>query len=57
MAYPTFLDYTADINGQVEAEWLAFEILTLVSSRFGVDYLAAQSVVTTLGTISYQVRF
>lgn len=41
----------------VEAEWLAFEILTLVSSRFGTEYLAAQSVVATLGSISYQIPF
>lgn len=41
----------------VEAEWLAFEVLTLLSSRFGSEYLAAQSVVTTLATISYQIPF
>jgi MATE family multidrug resistance protein len=41
----------------VEAEWLAFEIMTLLASRFGSEYLAAQSVLTTLATISYQVPF
>ncbi|KAL7917495.1 putative MATE efflux family protein subfamily [Trichoderma austrokoningii] len=41
----------------VEAEWLAFEILTLLSSRFGSDYLAAQSVVSTIASISYQIPF
>jgi MATE family multidrug resistance protein len=41
----------------VEAEWLAFEIMTLLSSRFGVEYLAAQSVLATLTTISYQIPF
>lgn len=41
----------------VEAEWLAFEIMTLLSARFGAEYLAAQSVLTTLTTISYQIPF
>lgn len=41
----------------VEAEWLAFEIMTLLASRFGAEYLAAQSVLTTLATISYQIPF
>ncbi|KAL6881019.1 MATE efflux family protein [Trichoderma novae-zelandiae] len=41
----------------VEAEWLAFEILTLLASRFGSEYLAAQSVVSTLASISYQIPF
>ncbi|PNY26065.1 transporter [Tolypocladium capitatum] len=41
----------------VEAEWLAFEIMTLLASRFGTEYLAAQSVLATLATISYQIPF
>ncbi|KAF4979872.1 hypothetical protein FZEAL_4006 [Fusarium zealandicum] len=41
----------------VEAEWLAFEILTLLSSRFGPEYLAAQSVLATITTISYEIPF
>ncbi|UKZ74005.1 hypothetical protein TrVFT333_001659 [Trichoderma virens FT-333] len=41
----------------VEAEWLAFEILTLLASRFGSEYLAAQSVVSTIASISYQIPF
>lgn len=41
----------------VEAEWLAFEIMTLMASRFGAEYLAAQSVLTTLTTISFQIPF
>lgn len=41
----------------VEAEWLAFEIMTLLASRFGTEYLAAQSVLATLSTISYQIPF
>jgi MATE family multidrug resistance protein len=41
----------------VEAEWLAFEIMTLLASRFGPEYLAAQSVLTTLASISYQLPF
>jgi MATE family multidrug resistance protein len=39
----------------VEAEMLCFEIMTIVSSRFGVDYLAAQSIFATLATLSSQV--
>ncbi|KAJ3522298.1 hypothetical protein NM208_g12919 [Fusarium decemcellulare] len=41
----------------VEAEWLAFEILTLLSSRFGPEYLAAQSVLATITTLSYEIPF
>ncbi|KAM5348066.1 hypothetical protein ACJ41O_007890 [Fusarium nematophilum] len=41
----------------VEAEWLAFEILTFLSSRFGAEYLAAQSVLSTIATISYEIPF
>ncbi|KAI6785103.1 uncharacterized protein J7T54_006745 [Emericellopsis cladophorae] len=41
----------------VEAEWMAFEIMTLLASRFGSEYLAAQSAVATLGTIAYQLPF
>jgi MATE family multidrug resistance protein len=41
----------------VEAEWLAFEVMAVLSSRFGTEYLAAQSVIISLATISYQVPF
>ncbi|KAF2726041.1 MATE family multidrug resistance protein [Polychaeton citri CBS 116435] len=41
----------------VEAEVLAFEILTFASSYFGTTALAAQSVVATLTNISYQIPF
>lgn len=41
----------------VEAEWLAFEIMTLLASRFGSEHLAAQSALATLGSISYQIPF
>lgn len=41
----------------IEAEWLAFEIMTLVASRFGASYLAAQSIVATIATVSYQIPF
>ena len=41
----------------VEAEWLAFEIMTLISARFGTEYLAAQSILITLTTLSYQIPF
>ena len=41
----------------VEAEFLAFEILTLASSRFGTAALAAQSVVSTTMSLFYQIPF
>ncbi|EHA47274.1 multidrug and toxin extrusion protein 1 [Pyricularia oryzae 70-15] len=41
----------------VEAEWLAFEILTLTSGRFGTSQLAAQSVIVTLAATTYQIPF
>ncbi|KAI0132501.1 MATE efflux family protein [Xylariales sp. AK1849] len=41
----------------VEAEWLAFEILTLASSQFGTSYLAAQSILITLTTTTFQIPF
>lgn len=41
----------------VEAEVLAFEILTLVSSYFGTTYLAAQSVLSTISGITFQIPF
>jgi len=41
----------------LEAEVLAFEILTFASSYFGVTVLAAQSVVVTIGSIAFQLPF
>lgn len=41
----------------VEAEWLAFELITLLASQFGPEYLAAQSAVITLASITYQIPF
>jgi MATE family multidrug resistance protein len=41
----------------LEAEYLAFELLTLFSSQFGASYLAAQSVLVTLTATSYQIPF
>lgn len=41
----------------VEAEWLAFEIITFTASTFGTDYLAAQSIVSTTCILMYQVPF
>lgn len=41
----------------LQAEYMAFEILTLCSSRFGPTHLAAQSVLTTVASISYQIPF
>lgn len=41
----------------VEAEFLAFEFLTLASSRFGTTALAAQSVISTTLGLLYQIPF
>ena len=41
----------------VEAECLAFEILTFASSYFGVEVLAAQSILATLTNITFQLPF
>ncbi|OTA63644.1 MATE efflux family protein [Hypoxylon sp. EC38] len=41
----------------VMAEWLAFEILTLVTSQFGTSYLAAQSILVTLTSTTFMIPF
>ncbi|KAH6659363.1 mate-domain-containing protein [Truncatella angustata] len=41
----------------VVAEWLAFEVLTLASSQFGTKYLAAQSILMTLTSTTFQLPF
>lgn len=41
----------------VEAECLAFEILTLASSYFGTTHLAAQSVLSTISSLTWQIPF
>lgn len=41
----------------VEAEVLAFEILTFAAARFGVTVLAAQSVLGTLTSLTFQIPF
>ncbi|KAI5805138.1 mate-domain-containing protein [Geopyxis carbonaria] len=41
----------------LEAEYLAFEILTLVAARFGTAHVAAQSILTTISTITFQLPF
>ena len=41
----------------VEAEVLAFEILTLSASFFGTTHLAAQSVLGTVASVTFQIPF
>lgn len=41
----------------VEAECLAFEVLTLMSSYLGTEALAAQSVLSTISSITFQIPF
>ncbi|RCK56307.1 Ethionine resistance-conferring protein 1 [Candida viswanathii] len=41
----------------IEAEWFAFEIITLEAARFGTETLAAQSIISTTCVIFYQIPF
>ncbi|CAK7565702.1 MAG: hypothetical protein SEPTF4163_003625 [Sporothrix epigloea] len=41
----------------IEAEYFAFEILTLAAGRFGTTELAAQSVLVTITSTTYQIPF
>ncbi|KAL6453754.1 ERC1 Ethionine resistance-conferring protein 1 [Candida maltosa Xu316] len=41
----------------IEAEWLAFEIITLEAAKFGTQTLAAQSIISTTCVIFYQIPF
>ncbi|KAI9829866.1 MAG: hypothetical protein M1819_005964 [Sarea resinae] len=41
----------------IEAEWLAFEVLTLAASYFSTTHLAAQSVLSTITAITFQIPF
>lgn len=41
----------------VEAEWFAFEILTLATGQFGSTYLAAQSILITITSTTFQIPF
>lgn len=41
----------------IEAEFFAFEILTLAAAQLGTTALAAQSVVATISSMSYQIPF
>lgn len=44
-------------TGMLLSEFIAFEILTLSSSRFGTTALAAQSITSTMATLTFQVPF
>lgn len=41
----------------VEAEWFAFEILTLACGQFGSTMLAAQSILMTITSTTFQIPF
>lgn len=41
----------------VEAEYLAFEILTLAASYLSTTHLAAQSILSTLTALTFQIPF
>lgn len=41
----------------IEAEFLAFELLTIISAKFGTETLAAQSVTASIQSLTFQVPF
>lgn len=41
----------------VEAEYLAFEVLTLIAGQFGTSQLAAQSILVTIASTTFQLPF
>lgn len=41
----------------VEAEYLAFEVLTILSAAFGTESLAAQAIAANTGTMAFQLPF
>lgn len=41
----------------VEAEWLAFEVIVIMAGQFGTEYLAAQSLLSTISAVAFQVPF
>lgn len=41
----------------IEAEYLSFEVLTIMSTYLGVKAIAAQSVVSNIGSLIYQIPF
>lgn len=41
----------------IEAEFFAYELLTFVAARFGAAALAAQAVLTTITSLTYQIPF
>lgn len=41
----------------VEAEYLAFEVLTIFAASFGTDALAAQSIASNVGSLAFQLAF
>lgn len=41
----------------IESEYLSFEVLTIMSTHFGVEAIAAQSVIANLGSLIYQIPF
>ncbi|SGZ53299.1 CIC11C00000000011 [Sungouiella intermedia] len=41
----------------VEAEYLAFEVLTILAASFGTSALAAQSIAANIGSLAFQLPF
>lgn len=41
----------------IEAEYLSFEVLTIMSTYLGIQSIAAQSVISNVGSLVYQIPF
>nr|QFR37242.1 MATE transporter [Cyberlindnera americana] len=41
----------------IESEYLSFEILTVFAAYFGTESLAAQSIISNIGSLTYQLPF
>lgn len=41
----------------IESEYLSFEVLTIMASHFGTESLAAQSIISNIGSLWYQFPF
>lgn len=53
----TILPLALNGTAMLLSEFVAFEVLTLSSARFGTSALAAQAIVSTLATLSFQIPF
>lgn len=55
--WPSMMSLGLNGTGMLLSEFIAFEILSLSSSRFGTTALAAQSITSTMATLTFQIPF